>query len=1585
MERQLQASAQELRQTRKALMDIESEVEGKEQVWKTQQQELLSKLEVTTELTEKYKEQATACLPIDKARQLSSKMEQVATKKSQLEEKLQQVKRQLHLNQSKMEEYRLQASQAKELLQEVNATTSVDDAAAPRKRLLDMAAKVSEAKLLEMRHKRDLELVKEEHTHLSQARDTDSKEIERLQKEVAHFETRLAQEDERWRLKLMEMQQLLVSSTNSQGGAAAPGRLDLKKASQGTIESLEQLSEKMLQKDAKIDELQVQLEKKGKEMDATLEQERLRVRQLELEISLTSEGDIGKLRQTLRAQHEAEMAQLTEAARESVATLQALLDQAEKQIKLHQQERDSVMDERRKAAAKHEEQLREAQQEISNLRRQVIQGHMQLGDGETAARLTPLSTMHLDTMTLDGSQFTETPHGGGGADLAVQAHLEQRRQEVLMLQERLAAKEQEFQRAAQEHAEEFRRREQGLLQELQHREHNLIGDLQARDQERQRQFRSKEENFRRLLHQHAAEAERFKAAHAASTTAEARAMNEAQAKAAEAALAQLQQQQQQWLASEMQQQQQQQEQRLASSSLQSEIERLQLENDRLHTELMAERDRGSQSAVRRQQQTFRKQLAGKQEQLETMKKTIEALKDEVVRLTQAQEKDKDDHLLAQRNEAEMRRRVQGQEDRMRQLKEQTLRLKQQLEDQRMMNAVEAERGSKQVKRQEALLDEAGEKLAECSSDARRAEELHRREERRAREAEEQLMLERLLLTNEAHVTKEDARLAMQASDRRVAKLHELIDSLEAEKRDLLVQVQSQGDLKRQVEEQRARRELVEVQIAEMAKDLEVAKGRAAAASVRADSDPLGANVGLGMMPLQEQMATHAEAVERLKSENDDLRLQLLQAGAEAERPSGATTTATVSASPQAAAMEERHQDLARRLEALTQENLRLQQMQVPTPAADDRLREYATRAEEQAQENLRLRQQLADQAADLQGRLHSLVAENAQLRQESRHLGQASPERQQLQSQVATLLRENEDLRRRSSRSPPPQAETTSARVQVIELRTQLDELRQENLRLQQQLTKARSQSPGGAVTDAASLQLQPEQSRSPPRTPPPDSNPMLRQQQRQVASLTTALKKSEEECHRLKQEVLALTRQQSHATLRHDGEQRSEARSEPLHVLLSQGDGAPPLVKELKLEVRGTQNIRDRLFQSEAALEDCRKKLEVDAKAELAKEQKKAGALLEQLEEKERIISDLRFDLKRARSAASDPDGQHWAAREEEIMALSTRAMRLEEDLAVRRKTEADLEDKLLEQEHENMELRFEREHARSRMARLENRLLELELIREAPTTAQDPYSAYTSGAAGIASAKTRKERNLEQVVEGLERVVTQLKQENQRLKSETDGRREDRRYRLEAERLKKRLEAMQEEIDARDKQLQGRQMQRGAKQVGQARQARGSMGGNVQRELEQKDRQIAALEERMHQMAYGQSPLTGESSEQVSHEVSLLQTELRQLRAVHEADVAALDEAQRALQDAEHLEQKYREVAQENKRLRSDLVALEDDGFWRDLEDMHRRNEEGGRLLREAKASISRMVSSFPGTEPPSDLLTRIDEFTVAASSAA
>eukprot|EP00971_Amphidinium_carterae_P007327 145241-Amphidinium_carterae.1 len=44
-------------------------------------------------------------------------------------------------------------------------------------------------------------------------------------------------------------------------------------------------------------------------------------------------------------------------------------------------ERDKVMAERRRAAMEHEEQMRVAQEDISRLRTQLIQGHMQIDGG----------------------------------------------------------------------------------------------------------------------------------------------------------------------------------------------------------------------------------------------------------------------------------------------------------------------------------------------------------------------------------------------------------------------------------------------------------------------------------------------------------------------------------------------------------------------------------------------------------------------------------------------------------------------------------------------------------------------------------------------------------------------------------------------------------------------------------------------------------------------------------------------------------------------------------------------------------------------------------------------------------------------------------------------------------------------------------------------------------------------------------------------------------------------------------------------------------------------------------------------------
>merc|ERR1719272_1655389 len=192
--------------------------------------------------------------------------------------------------------------------------------------------------------------------------------------------------------------------------------------------------------------------------------------------------------------------------------------------------------------------------------------------------------------------------------------------------------------------------------------------------------------------------------------------------------------------------------------------------------------------------------------------------------------------------------------------------------------------------------------------------------------------------------------------------------------------------------------------------------------------------------------------------------------------------------------------------------------------------------------------------------------------------------------------------------------------------------------------------------------------------------------------------------------------------------------------------------------------------------------------------------------------------------------------------MTLGLQNRRMEEDLAARRKNETELAEKLLEQEHNTMELRFEREQARARISRLENRLLELELV----TTTEDHGGSGGGGAAATARAapSSRQVRGLEQVVEGLERVITQQKTELKRARDELEGRKDDRRHKAEVARLRKKVNDLEEELGSRDLQHRKQsglgQQRHAAQELEKARKAQSA----AQAELQMKEAQIAALE---------------------------------------------------------------------------------------------------------------------------------------------
>jgi Ca2+-binding EF-hand superfamily protein len=480
----------------------------------------------------------------------------------------------------------------------------------------------------------------------------------------------------------------------------------------------------------------------------------------------------------------------------------------------------------------------------------------------------------------------------------------------------------------------------------------------------------------------------------------------------------------------------------------------------------------------------------------------------------------------------------------------------------------------------------------------------------------------------------------------------------------------------------------------------------------------------------------------------------------------------------------------------------------------------------------------------------------------------------------------------------------------------------------------------------------------------------------RQVDALNASLRQAEEKNALLQRELNAVKHQEAQDAQKaaQEKEKRNAAAGatapQPLHVLLAGGESAAT-IKELRLEVQGTHDLRDKLFAVESELEECRRRLHVDARAELDREQQKNLLLQNQLEERERVIAHLGFDLKRARAAADSGD-----VTEEYQMTLSLQNRRLEEEMVVRKKSEAELMEKLLEQEHQTMEFRFEREQNRSRASRLENRLLELELL------ATSPMEAGGSSPTSRTAAPSRQVRSLEQVIEGLNRVIAQQKIEQKRLKDALDAKKDDRRHRAEVAGLRKKISALEEELGAHEQQ-QRRSSSHGAADLNRARSAQ----TEAQAELREKEAQIAGLEQQIRNLVAARPSDTSGSPHggAESGDVVRLEAALQELRLAREADAMALDEAQRALHEAELTEKRYVEVARENKKLRAEIGALEDEGFWQELESLHARSDEGTKLLRESREALCSLFGAFPSLEPPSGLLARIDRHVSSAAASA
>ncbi|CAE7567505.1 unnamed protein product, partial [Symbiodinium necroappetens] len=318
----------------------------------------------------------------------------------------------------------------------------------------------------------------EQHQQLEKARQADEKEIQNLQREVANAESKLADQEQQWRAKVLE----------AQGAAPATAV----RRGQISIEALEEIQGKVSERDARIAVLESDLQKSMSDRESAVAEERAKVRKLELELGLVAEGDMAKLRQALRAEHDAEVAQISQAAQESVQTLQQLLDQTEEHLQRQQQDTARLHQNLSEQRAKHAEETVQLQQEIAGLRQELFQiRHQQQSDVGASARLSPLPPPPPDESARLGDSI------GSEAFVGMEGlgnRLDEQREQVVSLHHRLEQQHEEFQSLLDQQHQEARRREE----QLRGREERLHQEYQAREQrlldlqEAQRQQRDQE-------------------------------------------------------------------------------------------------------------------------------------------------------------------------------------------------------------------------------------------------------------------------------------------------------------------------------------------------------------------------------------------------------------------------------------------------------------------------------------------------------------------------------------------------------------------------------------------------------------------------------------------------------------------------------------------------------------------------------------------------------------------------------------------------------------------------------------------------------------------------------------------------------------------------------------------------------------------------------------------------------------------------------------------------------------------------------------------------------------------------------------
>jgi chromosome segregation ATPase len=294
------------------------------------------------------------------------------------------------------------------------------------------------------------------------------------------------------------------------------------------------------------------------------------------------------------------------------------------------------------------------------------------------------------------------------------------------------------------------------------------------------------------------------------------------------------------------------------------------------------------------------------------------------------------------------------------------------------------------------------------------------------------------------------------------------------------------------------------------------------------------------------------------------------------------------------------------------------------------------------------------------------------------------------------------------------------------------------------------------------------------------------------VQSLEKKLQEAAQENSELRDTVTRFNLQQQQQQQQHQqqrGHQGGSSSSSPTrggsHKTSSAADNPnkatttqPPRPAHELLELDAA---RRRVFELESDLSAARRRADVELTAQLRQLQQQLASATHQLRAAETQLAQHEERRKKEQQYGSGANNPLRASEDRFL-----REERLHDELDFARRQRLELEAQLLERDAQTLELRFESEEKAAERLRLQRRVKEQEdvirQLREAAghligTGAGDlPFSRIVgagpgAGASGTGTGGSRRENELESVVESMKRVIEKLRADNERLRRGISG----------------------------------------------------------------------------------------------------------------------------------------------------------------------------------------------------------------------